>query len=60
MHFISKDSGNGVEIRRLRVYLNFEKLEKKKKILESSFLFIVWFVESQKEKKMERKVIGKT
>ena len=35
----------------LRVCLGLEKLEGKKKNLESSFLSIVWFEESQKEKK---------
>jgi len=39
--------------------LDLGKLEGKKKKLESSFLSIVWFEESQKEKKIERKVIRK-
>ena len=34
----------------LKVCLDLEKLEGKKKGLESCFLFIVWFEESQKEK----------
>jgi len=33
--------------------LDLEKLERKKKNLESSFLSIVWFEESQKEKNRE-------
>ena len=33
--------------------LDLGKLEGKKKILKSSFLFIVWFEESQKEKNRE-------
>ena len=33
--------------------LDFGKLEGKKKSLESYFLFIVWFEESQKEKNRE-------
>jgi len=33
--------------------LDFRKLEGKKKILKSSFLFIVWFEENQKEKNRE-------
>jgi len=33
------------------VYLDFGKLEGKKKNLKSSFLSIVWFEKSQKEKK---------
>jgi len=38
----------------LKVYLNFGKLEGKKRILESNFLSTVWFEGSQKEK-IERK-----
>jgi len=38
---------------RLRVCLDLGKLEGKKKILESSFLSIVWFEGSQKEKNRE-------
>jgi len=37
----------------LTVCLDLEKLEGKKKILKSSFLSIVWFEESQKEKNRE-------
>jgi len=40
----------------LRVCLDFEKLEGKKKNLEGSFLFIVWFEKSQKEKKLRGKL----
>ena len=38
----------------LKVCLNFEKLEEKKS-LESYFLSIVWFEESQKERKNREK-----
>ena len=37
----------------LKVCLDLEKLEGKQKILESSFLSIIWLEESQKEKNRE-------
>ena len=39
----------------LRVCLDLRKLKGKKKNLKSNFLFIVWFEESQKEKKLRGK-----
>ena len=44
-------ANNGLIPCLLRVCLDLEKLEGKKKSLESCFLSIVWFEESQKEKK---------